>query len=52
MTAILDMNTWEWHIPDASPYQPFPRSHAIANIVNETKMIYGFGSVFAAHISL
>ncbi|EPB91302.1 hypothetical protein HMPREF1544_01819 [Mucor circinelloides 1006PhL] len=43
MTAILDMNTWEWHIPDASPYQPFPRSHAIANIVNETKMIYGFG---------
>ncbi|KAL9543975.1 hypothetical protein MBANPS3_007857 [Mucor bainieri] len=43
MTAILDMNTWEWHIPDASPYQPFPRSHAVANIVNETKMVYGFG---------
>ncbi|KAK4515433.1 uncharacterized protein ATC70_010378 [Mucor velutinosus] len=43
MMAILDVNTWEWHIPGASPYQPFPRSHAVANIVNETKMIYGFG---------
>ncbi|CEP07381.1 hypothetical protein [Parasitella parasitica] len=43
MTAVLDLSTWEWRIPDASPYQPFPRSHAVASIVNRTKMIYGFG---------
>ncbi|KAI8639091.1 hypothetical protein BD408DRAFT_421953 [Parasitella parasitica] len=43
MTAVLKLNTWEWRIPDASPYQPFPRSHAIASIVNDTKMVYGFG---------
>lgn len=43
MTAILDTFTWQWYIPESSPYQPFPRSHAIANMINETTMLYGFG---------
>lgn len=43
MTAILDTTQWTWSIPDASPYQPFPRSFAAASIVNGSKMVYGFG---------
>lgn len=43
MAAILDLKTWSWHIPESSPYQPFPRSHAIANIINDTSMVFGFG---------
>lgn len=43
MTAILDTTQWTWSIPDASPYQPFPRSFAAASVVNGSKMVYGFG---------
>ncbi|KAI8068575.1 hypothetical protein BC940DRAFT_298524 [Gongronella butleri] len=43
MTAVLDTNSWQWMIPDPSPYQPFPRSFAAASVVNDTKMIIGFG---------
>ncbi|KAI8876499.1 galactose oxidase [Backusella circina FSU 941] len=43
MTAILDTRNWSWIVPEGSPFQPFPRSHAIASIVNDTKMVFGFG---------
>ncbi|KAI8359902.1 hypothetical protein EDC96DRAFT_576272 [Choanephora cucurbitarum] len=41
--ALLDVNTWSWKIPSTSSYQPLPRSHAVAGIVNNTKIIYGLG---------
>lgn len=43
MTAILDTKTWQWSSPPSSLYQPFPRSFAVASIVNNTKMAYGLG---------
>jgi hypothetical protein len=45
MIAILDLNTWQWILPQVkkSLYQPFPRSFAVASLVNETKMVYGLG---------
>jgi hypothetical protein len=44
LLAVLDLQTWQWQIPDIeSPYRPFPRSFAIANIVNDTRMVYGLG---------
>jgi hypothetical protein len=43
MTAVLDTKSWTWIIPQDSPFQPFPRAHAIASIVNDTKMVFGFG---------
>ncbi|CAO3652337.1 unnamed protein product [Cunninghamella echinulata] len=43
MTAILDTLTWYWTIPMPSPYQPFPRSFASATLINETKVLVGFG---------
>lgn len=43
MTAILDTKTWQWSSPPASSYQPFPRSFAVASLVNNTKMVYGLG---------
>jgi hypothetical protein len=51
MTAILDLNSWEWHAPPASPYQPFPRSFAVASIVNETKMVYGLGNTIIIYLT-
>lgn len=44
MTAILDTKTWQWSSPPSSLYQPFPRSFAVASIVNNTKMAYGLGT--------
>ncbi|KAI8099213.1 uncharacterized protein BX664DRAFT_381806 [Halteromyces radiatus] len=43
MTAVLDTHVWEWLIPTPSPYQPFPRSFASAVLVNDTKVVIGFG---------
>ncbi|CAO3650971.1 unnamed protein product [Cunninghamella blakesleeana] len=43
MTAILDTQKWYWTAPLPSPYQPFPRSFASAVLVNETKVLVGFG---------
>ncbi|ORY95362.1 hypothetical protein BCR43DRAFT_515489 [Syncephalastrum racemosum] len=43
MTAILDTHAWAWSIPQPSAYQPFPRSFAAAALVNDTKVIFGFG---------
>lgn len=43
MTAVLDTSRWTWMIPEPSPYQPFPRSFAAASIVDDTKMVIGFG---------
>lgn len=45
MIAVLDLKTWQWSLPQTkrSPYQPFPRSFAVASLVNETKMVYGLG---------
>lgn len=45
MTAMLDLKKWEWTFSPTSSYQPFPRSFAIANIVNETRMVYGLGKL-------
>lgn len=43
MTAVLDTTQWTWLIPAPSPYQPFPRSFASAVLVNQTKVMVGFG---------
>ncbi|CAO3597021.1 unnamed protein product [Absidia cylindrospora] len=43
MTAVLDTMHWEWLVPTPSPYQPFPRSFASAVLVNDSKVMIGFG---------
>lgn len=43
MTAILDTNTWTWRIPKSSIYQPFPQSHSSISLINDTKIVFGFG---------
>lgn len=49
MTAILDTNTWVWRVPTSSVYQPLPQSHASISIVNDTKVVYGFGRLCCYH---
>lgn len=50
LIAALDLQTWQWQIHDTeSSYRPFPRSFAIANIVNDTRMIYGLGIYLYIH---
>jgi hypothetical protein len=44
MTAILDTNSWTWRIPISSyTKQPYPQSHAVISIINDTKVAFGFG---------
>jgi hypothetical protein len=44
MTAILDTNSWTWRIPaQSSLYQPYPQSFATLSIVNQTKLVFGYG---------
>lgn len=44
MAAILDTNSWSWRSPKPSHlYQPYPQSHGIISIMNETKIVYGLG---------
>ncbi|KAI8327968.1 hypothetical protein BC941DRAFT_445973 [Chlamydoabsidia padenii] len=43
MTAVLDTSQWTWMIPTPSTFQPFPRSFASAVLVNQTKVMVGFG---------
>lgn len=43
MTAILDLNSWEWQSVLSSVHQPFPSSFSISTLVNDTKMVYGLG---------
>jgi hypothetical protein len=44
MTAILDTITWTWRAPKSSIYQPFPQSHATISLINDTKIVFGFGT--------
>ncbi|KAL9540646.1 hypothetical protein MBANPS3_009562 [Mucor bainieri] len=43
MTAILDTDSWTWRIPKSSIYQPLPQSHASISVLNDTKIVFGFG---------
>lgn len=44
MSGILDTNTWTWRTPKTSYLnQPYPQSNGILSIVNETKLVFGFG---------
>ncbi|KAK4514924.1 negative regulator of the PHO system [Mucor velutinosus] len=43
MTAILDTNAWTWRVPTFSIFQPLPQSHASISIINDTKIVFGFG---------
>lgn len=45
MTVVLDIKMWQWSFPSNNLYQPFPRSFAVASLVNNTKMAYGLGNV-------
>ncbi|GAA5803201.1 hypothetical protein HPULCUR_008677 [Helicostylum pulchrum] len=45
MSSILDTNTWTWRTPKTSYLnQPYPQSNGILSIVNETKVVFGFGT--------
>ncbi|GAA5810044.1 hypothetical protein MFLAVUS_003462 [Mucor flavus] len=45
MSGIFDTNTWTWRTPKTSYLnQPYPQSNGILSIVNETKLVFGFGT--------
>ncbi|KAF1802625.1 hypothetical protein FB192DRAFT_1326827, partial [Mucor lusitanicus] len=43
MTAILDTDSWSWTVPTSSIYQPLPQSYASISVVNDSKIVFGFG---------
>ncbi|KAI7876804.1 uncharacterized protein EV154DRAFT_451365 [Mucor mucedo] len=42
MVGILDTQTWTWRTPKYD-HIPFPQSFAAVSIINNTKLVYGFG---------
>jgi hypothetical protein len=46
MVAILDTNSWTWRTPIPSHLnQPYPQSFATLSMVNETKLVFGYGNI-------
>lgn len=52
MTAILDTDSWSWTVPTSSIYQPLPQSYASISVVNDSKIVFGFGRPYSAVIVL
>lgn len=42
MAGILDTEIWTWRTPKYDTL-PFPQSFAALSIMNNTKLVYGFG---------